>query len=330
MSMLAELVDVVIGVDTHTDTPTATPSWWSWPSGTPGFAAGRSRTPAATALVWPGGTWPSAVSWSSSWTGLPASPAWLAGAKSDPLDVVRATLARTRLAQLRTGPEHAALSILLIARRAAVEAATAGVHQIHALVMRAPEAVRARCQGKDTTAMLATAARLRPGAHAGDVHVFTALTVLHATPDGSGHCATRSSGTSARSVRSSPPGVRTCSRCPASARSWPPRYWPPGRIPDAAASEAAFAMLAGVAPIPASSGRTVRRWLNRSGDRQLNCALHTVALCRLHYDPRTRAYADRRRAKGRTDREIKRCLKRYIARQPYRQLESPPQALDAS
>jgi hypothetical protein len=73
-------------------------------------------------------------------------------------------------------------------------------------------------------------------------------------------------------------------------------------------------MLAGAAPFPASSGKTVRYRLNRSGNRQPSRALHTVALCRLHRDPRTRAYAERRRAQGKTDREIKRCLKRYIAR----------------
>ena len=81
-------------------------------------------------------------------------------------------------------------------------------------------------------------------------------------------------------------------------------------------------MLAGAAPIPASSGRTVRYRLNRSGNRQLNRALHTIALNRLRYDPATRAYADRRRSEGKTDRDIKRCLKRYIARQLYRQLET--------
>ena len=92
-------------------------------------------------------------------------------------------------------------------------------------------------------------------------------------------------------------------------------------------NDAAFAMLAGAAPIPASSGKTVRYRLNRSGDRQLNRALHTIALSRLRYDRRTRAYADRRRAQGKTDREIRRCLKRYIARQLYRQLEPSPTGL---
>jgi transposase len=88
-------------------------------------------------------------------------------------------------------------------------------------------------------------------------------------------------------------------------------------------NEAAFASLAGVAPIPASSGLTTRHRLNRCGDRQLNRALHTIALNRMRYDATTRAYVERRRADGRTDREIRRCLKRYIARQLYRQLEQP-------
>jgi transposase len=81
-------------------------------------------------------------------------------------------------------------------------------------------------------------------------------------------------------------------------------------------------MLGGAAPIPASSGQTVRYRLNRSGDR-LNQALHVVVLTRLRYDPATRAYAARRRAQGKTNREIKRCLVRYVARQLYRQLEHP-------
>ena len=80
-------------------------------------------------------------------------------------------------------------------------------------------------------------------------------------------------------------------------------------------------MLAGTAPIPASSGMLTRHRLNRSGDRQLNRALHVVALSRTRYDQRTRDYIERRRAEGKTDREIRRCLKRYISRQLYRQLE---------
>jgi transposase len=90
----------------------------------------------------------------------------------------------------------------------------------------------------------------------------------------------------------------------------------PGRIH----SEAAFAALAGVAPLPASSGNTRRHRLNRGGDRRLNRALYTVALTRLGHDPRTRDYLARRTAEGSTRREIIRVLKRYISRELFRLL----------
>jgi transposase len=87
-------------------------------------------------------------------------------------------------------------------------------------------------------------------------------------------------------------------------------------------SDGAFAMLAGAAPLPASSVMTTRHRLNRRGDRHLNSALHIVAIQRQRHDPATKAYFERRRAEGKTDREIRRCLKRYIARELYRTLES--------
>ena len=70
----------------------------------------------------------------------------------------------------------------------------------------------------------------------------------------------------------------------------------------------------------ASSGRTIRHRLNRGGDRDLTRAIHTIALVRMRSCPRTRAYLARRTAEGKTPREIRRCLKRYIARELYRQL----------
>ncbi len=85
-------------------------------------------------------------------------------------------------------------------------------------------------------------------------------------------------------------------------------------------SEAAFAALGGTSPIPASSGRTIRHRLNRGGDRALNRAIHAIALTRMRSCPRTRAYVARRTAEGKTTREIRRCLKRYTARELYRQL----------
>jgi transposase len=88
-----------------------------------------------------------------------------------------------------------------------------------------------------------------------------------------------------------------------------------GDNPDRLRSEAAFAHLCGVAPIPASSGRTHRHRLNRGGDRRANNALYIVVLGRLRYDSRTRAYAARRTTEGLSKPEIIRCLKRYVARE---------------
>jgi transposase len=88
-------------------------------------------------------------------------------------------------------------------------------------------------------------------------------------------------------------------------------------------------MLAGVAPIPANSGQITTRYrLNRHGDRQLNRALHTIALSRQRHDQTTRDYLARRTSQGKTPREARRCLKRYIARDLYRLLEHPTQGLD--
>ncbi|WP_033344628.1 IS110 family RNA-guided transposase [Catenuloplanes japonicus] len=97
----------------------------------------------------------------------------------------------------------------------------------------------------------------------------------------------------------------------------------PGRL----RSEAAFAMLCGVAPLPASSGRTHRHRLNRGGDRDANNALWWIAITRMGRDPRTRAYVEKRTKDGLSKPEILRCLKRYIARDIYTLL-MPPKNLE--
>ncbi len=89
-------------------------------------------------------------------------------------------------------------------------------------------------------------------------------------------------------------------------------------------NEAGFAMLCGVAPLPASSGKTQRHRLNRGGDRNANSALHLVVITRMRVDARTKAYVTRRTAEGRSKREIIRCLKRYVARELYALLTSRP------
>lgn len=90
-------------------------------------------------------------------------------------------------------------------------------------------------------------------------------------------------------------------------------------------SEAAFARLGGVAPIPASSGKVVRHRLDRGGDRRLNRALHTIVLTRRRVDPETKAHIARRIAQGKSEREAVRCLKRYLARSLFRLMEAMPQ-----
>ena len=87
-------------------------------------------------------------------------------------------------------------------------------------------------------------------------------------------------------------------------------------------SEAAFAALAGVSPLEASSGQHVRHRLNRGGDRDLNRALHTVALTRLRSHPETIAYQQKRSAQGKSNRDIKRSLKRTLARKLYRCIQT--------
>ena len=134
----------------------------------------------------------------------------------------------------------------------------------------------------------------------------------------------RSASSHARSRRSPAGSHRSCSTSPASAPhaaaqlvlSWSH----PGRI----TSEAAFARLAGAAPIPASSGQTIRYRLDRSGDRKLNRALHMILVTRKRTHPATIAYIERRIHEGKTRREANRCLKRYLARSLYRLLEHQP------
>jgi transposase len=89
-------------------------------------------------------------------------------------------------------------------------------------------------------------------------------------------------------------------------------------------TDAHFARQAGVAPIPVSSGRKDRHRLHRGGDRQLNRALHVIAITRARIDPQTRAYLERKRAEGKSNREAIRCLKRHLARHVHRLLSMPP------
>ena len=249
------------------------------------------------------------------------------GAKSDPLDAIRAAreaLSRTKLGTPRSGGERQALSVLLAARRSAVNASTDAQRQVFSLVIAAPEPIRERFRGQKLPAMIRTAASMRLNS-AWDAETTTTVMVL------------RSLARRARVLGEEASEHEKAIR--AIVRAWRPDLLAqPGIGPIVAAtvlcawshrgrihSEAAFAMLAGAAPIPATSGQvTNRHRLNRYGDRQLNRALHTIVLSRIRYDQTTQTYVARRTTQGKTTREIKRCLKRYIARDLFRLLESQP------
>jgi transposase len=249
------------------------------------------------------------------------------GAKSDPLDAIRAAreaLARPRLGAPRGGGDRQALSVLLAARRSAVQAATDAQRQVFSLVIAAPERIRERFRGQKLPAMIKTAASMR--VHPSwDVETTSTVTVLRSLA--------RRARALAEEAAEHEKAIRVI------VRSWRPDLLAQlGIGPIVAAtvlcawshtgrihSEAAFAMLAGVAPIPANSGQVTNRYrLNRYGDRQLNRALHTIVLSRIRYDQATRDYVARRTTEGKTTPEIKRCLKRYIARDLYRLLEHRP------
>lgn len=352
MTMLAELVDVVIGVDTHTDTHTAavvvagtgallqTLTVTADPAGYDELLAAARRHGGLRAFAVEGaGGYGAGLTRHLTDRGevvveldRPLRPARRGGRRSDPLDAVRAArdaLARTHLAQPKAGAQRGALQALLAARRSAVEAATGAQRQLRSLVITAPEQVRARFRDyRSTRAQIIIAAGLRPATSTGNIEVISVLTVLRdlarrirtLEAEAAAHeKAIRTIVASWRPDLLELPGVG-----PINAATVLTAWSHPGRCRD----EAAFAMLAGAAPIPASSGRTVRYRLNRSGDRQLNRALHSIALTRQRYHQPTRDYTKRRRADGRTDREIRRCLKRYIARQLFRQLEPAPSELD--
>ena len=103
-----------------------------------------------------------------------------------------------------------------------------------------------------------------------------------------------------------------------------------GDNPERIRSEASFAMLCGVAPVPVSSGMTYRHRLNRGGDRQANSAIHIIAIGRLRTDERTKEYVAKKMAEGHTKMEAIRCLKRYIAREVYYTIKKQRELVNCS
>ena len=244
--------------------------------------------------------------------------------KSDPVDAeaaARAVQAGTAIGQPKAADGGVeAIRALRVARRSAVKARTQAANQLHALVVTAPEGLRAHLRPLSIAALVEKAARFRAPTSPSTpeaatklalrsiAHRYQALTKEIAALDA--HLDHLVGETAPTLVAIKGVGTDTAGTLLVAA----------GDNPDRLGSEAAFARLCGVAPVPASSGKTQRHRLSRGGNREANRALYLLAIGRLGWDERTRAYADRRTREGKTKAEIIRCLKRYIAREIYRAL----------
>ena len=209
------------------------------------------------------------------------------------------------------------LRALKVARRSAVKARTQAANQLHALVMTAPEQLRANLRGLPAKKLSGKASRFRCDPKPTDPTAATKF-------------AMRSVGRRYRQLseeisdleeqikrlvrEASPELVALEGVGPDTAATL---MIVAGDNPERLRSEAAFANLCGAAPIEASSGKTVRHRLNPHGNREANRALYMVALNRIRREPRTQEYVARRTAEGKSKREIIRCLKRYVAREIY-------------
>jgi transposase len=256
--------------------------------------------------------------------------------KSDPIDAeaaARAVLGGTAtvIPKRADGPVEA-IRMLRVARLGAVKAKTAATNTLRSMLITAPEPLRALLPAAGLPNKIIDAcARLRPDTdHLDD-------------PTQATKAALRSIALRARALRdeiktldtqirvlvaaTAPTTLAVFAMGPDTAAAL---LVTAGDNPDRLRSERAFAHLCGVAPIPASSGKTTRHRLHRGGDRSANRALHIAVIVRMRYCAKTRAYVARRSAEGLTKPEIIRCLKRYLAREIYRTLRADYTTLTTS
>lgn len=246
--------------------------------------------------------------------------------KSDPIDAYAAAKAVTSGRSTGTPKRRdgivEAIRALRVPHRSAVKARTQAINQARQLLVTAPESVRAPLRNRSWLDLTRACAKLR-SADLSD-------------PAGATKAALRHLG---RRILALTDEIEQLNQALAdlTTRAAPELLALKGVGPDVAGqllattgdnperlnSEAAFAHLCGVAPIPASTGRKDRHRLNRGGDRAANHALHTIVLCRMRWDPRTRAYVERRTQQGLSKKDIMRCLKRYVAREVYKTLTAP-------
>lgn len=245
------------------------------------------------------------------------------GGKTDALDAVRAarSVLTGRPAMPRAGGQREALRALMAAREGAVNAKRAGMCQLRDLLVTCPEPLRSELRPLTELQLLRRLAGSRPD--------------LRRDPE------IRGNGMAMRQVARRVLQLRTEERELAVEITLLVKALAPQLLDEVGVgpllaaqvvlswshhgrmhSEAAFARLAGVAPIPASSGQTVRHRLDRGGDRKLNRALHQILVTRRRFHQPTIAYIEKRLGEGKTRREATRCLKRYLARHLYRLLQN--------
>jgi len=238
--------------------------------------------------------------------------------KSDPVDAeaaARALQAEEALAVPKAGDDLVeAIRCLRVARGSAMKARTKAINTAKALVVTAPAELREQLRHLGLDQLIEVCSRLRPGAVTSPLagtkfslrcmaRRVKALDDEIALLDGELDPLTELAAHELRAALGVGPDVAGQLLVTA------------GDNPDRLVSEASFAKLCGVAPLEASSGKTVRHRLNPGGDRKANSALYTVVISRLRHDPRTQAYMARRTAEGKSKKEIIRCLKRYVARE---------------
>jgi transposase len=345
--MLAELVDAVVGVDTHRDSheveialPTGTvigtrkisndtsgfAELLAWVvdlapgprvivsiEGTRSYGVGLARAVAAAGLT--------VVECEQ-----PNRQARRGRGKSDPIDAHLAVLAALRLdadrpPTPRADGDREALRILLGARHELTVVTTAQINRLRALLLGGNDADRDLARATLTDPTLVAMARRRPSPQASLEQAIRHSEIRRlARAVRAGRQVLAANRDQLQTiVDEMAPGLTERRGVGAvTAAQVIVSFSHPGRC----RNDAAFAALSGTSPLPASSGKTVRHRLNRGGDRALNRAIHLIALTRMRCCPITRNYIARRRAEGKSSREIQRCLKRYIARELFRALNA--------
>lgn len=343
MAILAEQVDGVIGVDTHRDTLAAAAvspigavlASTDSPANARGYRSlldfAREHVPGRRCWALEGiGSYGAGLAAFLDQAGehvvevcRPKRAGNRGGRKTDMLDAIRAAkdaLSTEHLIQPRLRGEREALRVLLATRQGAVLASTAAINQLKALIVSAPDDLRAELRKLKRPAQVTYCAQIRDRPAQDLEHRMTAR-ALRSTAQ-----RIQALQAEAKDLEKdilglvkgvAPELLGLLGVGPIIAAQILVSWSHQGRF----RSEAAFASFAGVSPIPASSGLTNRHRLNRSGDRQLNRAMHTITLIRMRLDPTTKAYVARRITEGKTSRDAQRCLKRTICRQIFKILE---------